>query len=270
MPPASAVAVPMGSQALRDVSKGSEAGPVSLLLAIGLRPARAVAALDAMQPYDFACLGLAERSGDGLRIDDAALLAGELLQQKTQLQQRLALLVAAWTTMESAIVLDLGSCACIGTRLTGSVVPRLFAVDALALDDKRLLFISVSSTAWRLESVPKHVLRSALEEAMQGGSTEWTLQALRVLHQPALARKAGKIAAAATAMLSLSPRQMDIVRLIGAGCTNKEIAQRLGLSPFTVRNQISLMSAKTGHRRRSQLTAMLYRLSGQAVDEPNV
>lgn len=270
MPLAVLATVPEGSPVVSDDSESRDAGPGALLLSIGLRPARALAALDAMRPYDFACLGLAERTGDGVRIDDAALLDGELFQQKAQLLRRLALLVAAWTTMESSIVLDLGPCACIGAHLTGGPRPRLFAVDAIAVDDKCLLFIAVSSTAWRLEAVPKHVLRPALEAVVHGGGLERTRQALRDLRQPGPEHKLEKSRPAALATLSLSPRQLDIVRLIAAGYTNKEIAQRLGLSPFTVRNQISLMSAKTGHRRRSQLTALLYRLGGQAVDEPNV
>jgi DNA-binding CsgD family transcriptional regulator len=233
------------------------AKPGTLLGAIGIDTARAAEPLHALQPFDFACFGVAQVVGDGVRIDDARLVHGELLEHKAQLLQRLTLLVAAWTTMRSTIVLDLGPCVCIGSRLVGKAhAGRLFAIDAQPLGGQHIVFVAVSSVRWQFERVNKESLRAVLAASMSGVDA---LRAQGVLDGVASA------APEAGASLSLSPRQADIVRLIAAGCTNKEIAQQLGLSPFTVRNQISLMSAKTGRRRRSQLTSLLYRLNDAVV-----
>lgn len=39
----------------------------------------------------------------------------------------------------------------------------------------------------------------------------------------------------------LTPRQASILKLIAEGRSNKEIARALAISPFTVRNHVSLL-----------------------------
>lgn len=51
----------------------------------------------------------------------------------------------------------------------------------------------------------------------------------------------------------LSPRETDIVRLVAAGMTNREISTRLGLSDKTVKNHISHIFAKLNVTARTQV-----------------
>lgn len=53
-------------------------------------------------------------------------------------------------------------------------------------------------------------------------------------------------------LAGLSPRERDVLTLIGDGLTNRQIAQRLFLSEKTVKNHISRMLAKLGVERRIQ------------------
>ncbi|MEV4434836.1 response regulator transcription factor [Streptomyces sp. NPDC049585] len=53
-------------------------------------------------------------------------------------------------------------------------------------------------------------------------------------------------------LAALSPREREILDLIGEGLTNRRIAQRLFLSEKTVKNHISRMLAKLGVERRIQ------------------
>jgi len=52
---------------------------------------------------------------------------------------------------------------------------------------------------------------------------------------------------------SLTPRELDIIRRVGEGRSNKEIADELALSVGTVKNHISLILDKLELRDRSQL-----------------
>jgi DNA-binding NarL/FixJ family response regulator len=54
-------------------------------------------------------------------------------------------------------------------------------------------------------------------------------------------------------MNQLTPREQQIVALIAQGLTNKEIAQRLGSSPFTVRNQVKVIIRKLEMKNRIQV-----------------
>ena len=52
----------------------------------------------------------------------------------------------------------------------------------------------------------------------------------------------------------LGEREHEILRLVAGGCTDKEIAERLYISPRTVQNHLTRIREKTGLRRRAELT----------------
>ncbi len=63
----------------------------------------------------------------------------------------------------------------------------------------------------------------------------------------------------------LSRRETEVVLLVGTGLSNKEIAQRLGLSVGTVKLHIHNIFLKTGARRRGNLVAQMASVyTGQA------
>jgi DNA-binding CsgD family transcriptional regulator len=53
----------------------------------------------------------------------------------------------------------------------------------------------------------------------------------------------------------LKKRELDILQLLFDGLTNREIAQRMNLSPYTVRNYISGLLFKFQARNRTELLA---------------
>ena len=67
---------------------------------------------------------------------------------------------------------------------------------------------------------------------------------------------------------ALSEREKEVLELISEGLTNTEIAERLVLSPNTVRNHVSRVLGKLGLSRRSEAAAFaakrgIFRITGQ-------
>jgi DNA-binding NarL/FixJ family response regulator len=56
---------------------------------------------------------------------------------------------------------------------------------------------------------------------------------------------------------ALTPRQQELVCLIAQGLTNREIAQRLGLSVFTVKHHVSHILSKLGVKSRTQVAFLV-------------
>ena len=55
----------------------------------------------------------------------------------------------------------------------------------------------------------------------------------------------------------LTPSERKVVDLIGDGMSNREIADRLGVSEKTVKNHVTAVLAKMGLQRRTQVTAWI-------------
>jgi DNA-binding NarL/FixJ family response regulator len=64
--------------------------------------------------------------------------------------------------------------------------------------------------------------------------------------------------AAASLPDDLTTREIEILALVAAGSTNAEIAERLIISPLTVKSHVSRILAKMDARDRTQLVVMAY------------
>jgi DNA-binding NarL/FixJ family response regulator len=53
----------------------------------------------------------------------------------------------------------------------------------------------------------------------------------------------------------LTPSEHRVLKLIGEGLSNREIAERLGVAEKTVKNHITSLLAKMGLQRRTQVAA---------------
>ena len=70
---------------------------------------------------------------------------------------------------------------------------------------------------------------------------------------------------AAAQRYPLTPRELDIVRLVGKGLGNKEIAQELGVSVTTVRTHLNRVYDKLGPGSRVELALYASQAGGTVM-----
>ena len=82
----------------------------------------------------------------------------------------------------------------------------------------------------------------------------------RALRERGLRVPAGPRRATRTNAAGLTPRQMDVLRVVAEGCTNQEIAERLFLAPKTVDHHVSAILEKLGAATRREAAGAARRL----------
>jgi DNA-binding NarL/FixJ family response regulator len=147
---------------------------------------------------------------------------------------------------------------CDGVTATRRIVGRWPAVHVLVLttyDDDELVFQSIEAGAsgYLLKDVGSDVLAEAIRAASRGDSPLQPSVARKVLQRLRASTPTGPEAHITE---PLTHRELDVLRLLGSGATNRDIADNLALSEGTVKNYISTILSKTGLRDRTQ--AALY------------
>ena len=139
------------------------------------------------------------------------------------------------------------------TRQLMSRWPRCRVIILTTFDDDEYVFegLRAGALGYLLKDVSIQELADAIRTVMAGG----------VLIEPSVARKVvaefARLTSSAPRTSSslddpLSEREVDIVRLLAQGLTNREIAQRLYLAEGTVKNYVTNILSKIGVRDRTQ------------------
>ena len=81
---------------------------------------------------------------------------------------------------------------------------------------------------------------------------------LRISQNLSAARAPVPAGPAATSDADLTPREAEVLRLIAAGKSNREIARALFVSEATVKTHVNRIFAKTGSRDRGQAVHYAY------------
>ncbi|MFU9032082.1 MULTISPECIES: response regulator transcription factor [Streptomyces] len=161
-------------------------------------------------------------------------------------------------------------------------VPDLACLMLTSFDDDEALFdaIMAGAAGYVLKQIDGPALVHAVRTVAAGQSMLDPRTAKRVMERlraPGRSRSAGTEAGTGTVsgmgtgtgtgtgteaseLDRLSPREREVLDLIGLGLTNRQIADRLFLSEKTVKNRVSAILSKLGVGRRVQAAMVVERL----------
>jgi DNA-binding NarL/FixJ family response regulator len=124
--------------------------------------------------------------------------------------------------------------------------------------------LQAGAAGYVLKSAGADQVIAAVRAAASGGSVIAPALADKVLSE--FRRMASKLGADSE-LGQLGKADLDILRLVASGLSNKEIAHKLGFAESTVKNRLSMLFHKIGVADRTQ--AAIYAIShGLVPDEP--
>lgn len=133
---------------------------------------------------------------------------------------------------------------------------RVLILTTFELDDYVLRALRAGASGFLLKGVDPVGLLDAIRLVFAGEAllapsvTRSLIERFAALHQPSQAL---------TDLLEeLTPRELEVLTLIGAGLTNTDIAERLTLSPLTVKTHVRRIMLKLAAHDRAQLVIAAY------------
>ncbi|MFC5722247.1 response regulator [Streptomyces gamaensis] len=136
--------------------------------------------------------------------------------------------------------------------------PRVLVIGTTADEEQVLEALDAGASGFLLKDLQCEELLSALRVVASGGQV-FAPAVLGRLLRLAAHRPPDRITAAGSRLASLTGSERDVLRLIGAGMTNDEIARELHLAATSVKTYVSRTLAKLGLSNRTQAAVLAYR-----------
>jgi DNA-binding CsgD family transcriptional regulator len=130
---------------------------------------------------------------------------------------------------------------------------------------RRLVAEAAIGDRW---GTPVAWLRESLDQFQEQGDEQLASACRSLLRRAgaAVPRRRGDTGVPADLRaLGVTSREVEVLRLLADGLLNKEIAERLYLSPRTVERHVANLTVKTGVSRRAELIALGARTVGASV-----
>ncbi|MFD6023899.1 response regulator [Streptomyces griseoluteus] len=145
-------------------------------------------------------------------------------------------------------------------------MPELACLMLTSFDDEEALLdaIMAGASGYVLKQIKGTDLVAAVRTVASGQSMLDPATTARLMRS--LRAQPAEVPSLPPELAGLSPRERDILALIGDGLTNREIGKKLFLSEKTVKNHISRLLAKLGVQRRVQAAVLASHLDQHESD----
>jgi DNA-binding NarL/FixJ family response regulator len=142
-------------------------------------------------------------------------------------------------------------------RQAGAPPPHVVILTTFDLDEYVYEALRAGATGFLLKSAPPQQLADGIRAAHAGDSL-LAPEITRRLIERFVSRPAPN-AAHAPELADLTPRELEVLMLVGEGLTNGEIAARLVLSEATIKTHVNHILTKLRLRDRVQAVILAYR-----------
>lgn len=150
--------------------------------------------------------------------------------------------------------------------LSAADATRVLMLTTFDLDEYIYRALSAGASGFLLKDATAEELVNAVRVVARGDALLAPAVTRRLIAE--FARQRRTLADPSPALDQLTPRELDVLRLIARGLSNSELAQELVVSEHTVRTHISHVFAKLGVRDRAQAVIAAYE-SGLVVPGQN-
>ncbi|RHW28319.1 DNA-binding response regulator [Nocardioides immobilis] len=133
---------------------------------------------------------------------------------------------------------------------------RVLVLTTYDLDDNLYRAVQAGACGFLLKTSPPEDLVHAVRVVARGDALLEPIMLTRLLQE--FVRQPPPGTAVPEPFLTLSDRELDVLRLVAVGLTNAEIAARLHVSAGTVKTHVASILAKLGVRDRIQAVVACY------------
>ncbi|MFE0156108.1 response regulator [Nonomuraea sp. NPDC059007] len=136
-------------------------------------------------------------------------------------------------------------------RISG---PKVLMLTTFDLDEYAFAALKAGAAGFLLKDVPPADLVTAIRQVHAGDAAMAPSTLRRVLDRFAAHLPSGEVAA----VKELTPREHEVLLMVGRGLSNLEIAARLDVAEATVKTHLGRILAKLGLRDRAQVVVYAY------------